>query len=75
LRKDVLVPVAYCCPAMRKHVEYRCPDHPDPYDCPDNVIVRTKDGYFGLPIHDGGGSFIAIGFCPWCGAKLQDPPK
>jgi hypothetical protein len=25
---------------------------------------------FGLPIHDGGSSFIKINFCPWCGKKL-----
>jgi hypothetical protein len=60
----------YCCEAMRTHVEYRCSDHPDPYDCPDNVVVRTQDGSFGLPVHDGGQSHIVIRFCPWCGAAL-----
>lgn len=61
---------AYCCEALSTHTEYRCPDHPDPYDCPDNVVVRAKDGSFGLPIHDGGGSHIAISHCPWCGSEL-----
>ena len=36
--------------------------------CPDVVIIRTKDGGLGLPIHDGGSSWIEIAFCPWCGA-------
>ncbi|MFB9422507.1 DUF6980 family protein [Nonomuraea rubra] len=25
---------------------------------------------YGLPIHDGGSSSIAIRYCPWCGARL-----
>jgi hypothetical protein len=26
----------------------------------------------GLVVHDGGGSYIAIQYCPWCGAKLDE---
>ena len=37
-----------------------------------DAIVRfnkkTKD--YGIPIHDGGNSFIEIEFCPWCGTRL-----
>jgi hypothetical protein len=38
------------------------------YDC---VITHYKKGKaFGIPIHDGGSSFIKIKYCPWCGEKL-----
>ena len=64
----------YCCEDMEELVEYRCDEHPDPYDCADNVVVKTTSGYFALPIHDGGSSHIVIGFCPWCGTELPKPP-
>jgi hypothetical protein len=38
---------------------------------PDAIVrfhKKTKD--YGIPIHDGGSSFIEIEFCPWCGTKL-----
>ena len=50
----------FCCDEMRAKVDYRCPDHADPHDCPDNLVVRRKDGSFGLPIHDGGSSAVGI---------------
>ena len=65
---------AYCCQDMQYQVEYRCEQHPDPYDCPDNVIVKADAGYFGLPVHDGGSSHIVIRFCPWCGTELPGRP-
>jgi len=38
------------------------------YDC---VITHDKKGKaFGLPIHDGGSSYIKINHCPWCGKQL-----
>ncbi len=37
----------------------------------DSVIAYSpKRKTFGLPIHDGGGSWISISYCPWCGSKL-----
>jgi hypothetical protein len=38
---------------------------------PDAIIrfnKREKD--YGIPIHDGGMSYIKIAFCPWCGTLL-----
>ena len=37
----------------------------------DAVITQTKSKDFGIPIHDGGSSYIEIHFCPWCGNKLK----
>ena len=61
----------YCRDRMKKNVEHRCDQHPDPYDCPDNLVIYSpKFDEFGLIIHDGGHSHIEIQFCPWCGAGL-----
>lgn len=60
----------YCCDELRYHVEVRCPEHQDPFDCPDAVIIRTSKG-FGLPVRDGGTSCIRIRHCPWCGRSLK----
>lgn len=37
----------------------------------DSVITFDKSHKsFGIPIHDGGASYIRIKYCPWCGEKL-----
>lgn len=41
----------------------------DKYQCADCVIYETE-GKFGIPVHDGGTSYITIKFCPWCGRRL-----
>ena len=55
------------------HIAYystmECDEHKDPWECPDMIIVKTKEGY-GIPIRDGGSSFININNYPWCGIKL-----
>ncbi len=61
----------HCCDEMTKRINQRCEQHPDPYDCPDNLIIETKWGY-GLIVHDGGPASIAISYCPWCGKKLKN---
>ena len=60
-----------CCDRLEAHLRWSCDTHDDPFDCPDAVIIRTASG-FGLPIHDGGSSYIEVDFCPWCGGKLAD---
>ena len=64
-------PTRYCCDRMQFDLEQTCEQHPDRHDCPDNLIATVRGGY-GLIIHDGSGSTIEIGFCPWCGISL--PP-
>jgi hypothetical protein len=56
---------------MRRNAEHRCDQHPDPYDCPDNLVLYNADDHrYGLIIHEGCGSSIQITFCPWCGTRL-----
>ena len=39
---------------------------------PDAIIrVSRKTNDYGIPIHDGGTSFIKIDFCLWCGKALK----
>jgi len=58
-----------CCEMMSGQLAWSCPDHSDPFDCPDALITKSKHSY-GIIIHDGGSSFIEIAHCPWCGTKL-----
>jgi hypothetical protein len=58
------------------HIAYRvtetCSQHPDPFDCPDAVIVGPRAfGRYGIPMRDGGSSIIVISHCPWCGIELS----
>ena len=56
------------------HIAYRstmtCEDHQDPWECPDMTIVKIEDNY-GIPVRDGGASYIKIDHCPWCGIQLS----
>lgn len=39
----------------------------------DAVVTHTYGRKeFGIPIHDGGSSYIKINYCPWCGKSLLD---
>ena len=61
-----------CCESMLKQVIWKCADHSSLADCPDALVGRfgkTED--YGLFIHDGGSSYVAIAYCPWCGARLR----
>jgi hypothetical protein len=61
----------YCCEDMRRDLEQVCDQHPDRFDCPDNLIARVRGGY-GLIVHKGADIVAEIRFCPWCGIEL--PP-
>jgi hypothetical protein len=62
----------YCCEDIEYHATLNCDIHENPFDCPDQLIYcDEKEKNFGLIIHDGGSSFIAIQFCPWCGSNLE----
>jgi hypothetical protein len=59
---------------MEEHATRECSNeggvHADRLDCPDTVIHHYNSGHVGIPIHDGGHSFIVVHYCPWCGASL-----
>ncbi len=66
----------HCCEQMAVEATRTCPTHGNRSDCPD-CLIRTGDtgDEFGIYVHDGGGSWIAIAFCPWCGTNLRAPAK
>jgi hypothetical protein len=58
---------------MERQVRHTCEIHSDPSDCPDALIAFAPASHeFGIRVHDGGGSFVTIAYCPWCGARLTD---
>jgi hypothetical protein len=44
-----------------------------PFACADALVVYNEvlDEY-GLPVHDGGPSYVLISHCPWCGKSLPE---
>jgi hypothetical protein len=61
----------HCCEMMTLKVNQVCDQHPDPFDCPDAIVLfSAAKNRYGLIIHDGGTSSVTIEYCPWCGRKL-----
>lgn len=68
--------MTHCCQRMEDQVTLQCDDHPDPFDCPDRVVVYSdRFDEYGLIVHDGGSSSITILFCPWCGTELPESKR
>jgi hypothetical protein len=65
--------VEVCCEEMRAQLNWGCADHASPFECPDALVGRFGPARtYGLYIHDGGSSLLAIRFCPWCGARTSE---
>ncbi len=64
-------PDVYCCEKMQEELSRRCDQHPDPFDCPDNLVYCSEEtGECGLILHGGGtASRLPIKHCPWCGQR------
>lgn len=63
--------VVHCCVEMTEALVFDCDMHGDPFDCPDTLLVfHEAFGEYGLPIRDGGLSYLVISHCPFCGATL-----
>jgi len=69
---DQRIAATECCPAMQGEINRLCDQHLDRFDCPDAVIHKSAEFGYGIIIHDGGSSWRAIAFCPWCGARIGD---
>ena len=58
----------HCCTRMTYYLTL---DKPTRKINPDAIIrFRKSSKGYGIPIHDGGNSYIEIEFCPWCGTRL-----
>lgn len=60
----------YCCDMMKEDLTRYCDKCTTRFECPDCLIYKTKDGGYGIIIHDGTESWITIKYCPWCGKEL-----
>lgn len=67
----------HCCSRMTSQInKWSCDQHKDQYECPDAIIdYSSKFDEYGIIIHDGGTSSIAITNCPWCGLKLPESKR
>lgn len=66
----------FCCEAMTQALAFDCAQHADPFECADGLMVYNEvlDEY-GLPVHDGGASYVLVAICPWCGARLPESQR
>jgi hypothetical protein len=63
----------HCCAEMQAALEFDCADHDDPFDCPDTVLVfHELFGEYGIPIRDGGISYLLLDHCPFCSTRLPE---
>ena len=61
-----------CCHDMASALAFSCAQHDNPFECPDGLIVYNEQvGVYGIPVHDGGWSYVTVSFCPWCGQRLS----
>jgi hypothetical protein len=61
---------------MNTQITHRCDRHADIFSCPDALIVyEPRFDEYGIIIHDGGRSSLAIHYCPWCGTALPDSKR
>lgn len=62
------------------HVAYHISREPgvkgDAHDDPDvTLIYSARSRRYGIPVRDGGTSYIHITHCPWCGKRLVSRRK
>ena len=62
----------FCCDSMRCHSTLTCTVHDHPRDCPDVLVLWSPGHGAGLPVRDGGASFVIIQYCPWCGKNIKE---
>lgn len=66
----------HCCETMSKALDHACEQRADPWDCPDTALIYHEPfAEYGIPIRDGGMSYLRIDNCPWCGARLPQSQR
>ncbi|HTF81366.1 MAG TPA: hypothetical protein VL947_06570 [Cytophagales bacterium] len=64
----------YCCAEMANRlIDQKKAGAAKQFDSDCTMRYDRSQKLYGLPIHDGGTSYISIQYCPWCG-KLLKPP-
>jgi hypothetical protein len=63
---------SYCCMMMADKVFESLDEEGEiKYDDPEVVINKWDEGFYGIPVHNGGATMVVINYCPWCGTKLS----
>lgn len=66
----------FCCGKLHEAITALCKEHSDPWECSDYTLVYFPGRkVVGIPVRDGGRSFIKIDYCPWCGDRLKTQMK
>lgn len=64
--------MVFCCESM----EYYCglaAGNAEDFRLSDAIMLYIdKFDEYGIPVHDGGESYVGIQYCPWCGKRLPD---
>jgi hypothetical protein len=68
--------IRHCCASMVDALHFDCDKHPDPFACPDSLLIYNDVmNEYGLIIHDGTTSYVLIDRCPWCGTRLPQSAR
>ena len=63
----------YPCVHIAYQTNWRCPNHPNPWECPSVILIHVEAfNEYGIPFRDGTGMYVKIDACPWCGKVLPD---
>jgi len=66
----------HCCEEMARAVTFQCDRCDDRFQCSDALVhFEAVFDEYGIIVHDGGQSFVAIRHCPWCGATLPESKR
>jgi hypothetical protein len=66
----------FCCDEIAAGLRHDCDQHADPFSCPDTLLIYHEIfDEIGLPIRDGGPSYLVISHCPFCGSKLPESKR
>lgn len=77
IKQSGMKPGKHCCVEMEYHLlesirEKEVLKEDPEYINYDAVITWDKSRRsYGIPIHDGGSSYIRIRYCPWCGKNID----
>jgi len=59
--------VEVCCQDLLENINKDCSQH-NRWNCADSLLIYDEvEKRYGLSIKDGGQSYIAIKYCPFCG--------
>lgn len=69
-------PARHPCAHIAYRIAWSCKPHEDPWECPDATLVYSpRFDEYGIPVRDGGQSYVHISHCPWCGIRLPESKR